>query len=282
MPRAPESSERAARALENAFSELVLGPAIDRDDPASVSSWLERNGVAGPDAISIRTRSLPRMLVYRDLVRASLTRAIRLAMPRTLARLGERYGEYFDRFLEERAPQTHYLRDVADEFLEYCIPRWAEDPRLPVFLGDLARHESSYIRIGAQPVTRAAGDVTPLDLDRAVRFVEAIHLAHYRFAVHELPDDEEDRSVPTERPVHLLVYRSPRHRVRTLETTPAAAAILHRLLDGETLTEAIVNSTSNGDLLPNEDALQGTARLLADLYERGALLGAAPAPPPVG
>ena len=69
--------------------------------------------------------------MYRELVRGNLREAIQLSIPRSMARLGALFDEYFDRFLVERAPRTHYLRDVTPELLEFCAPLWAGDARVP-------------------------------------------------------------------------------------------------------------------------------------------------------
>ena len=79
------------RALEDAFADLVLGEEIDPDDPAQVDAWLTEHGVGPEDAEAIKASGLSRMLVYRRLVRNTLTSAVQLAIPRTIARLGERF-----------------------------------------------------------------------------------------------------------------------------------------------------------------------------------------------
>jgi hypothetical protein len=64
--------------------------------------------------------------------------------------------------------------------------------------------------------------------------------------------------------------------VRYLELTPFAAGLLERLLEGQTLREAVeATAAAHGSLL-EPSLLEATARLLADLAERGVLLGAAP------
>ena len=103
-----------SRALEQAFADLILGAKLDPEDPRQVDAWLSRHGVSDPDAEAIRNDSLPRMLVYRQLVRRGLSGTIELALPRTRARLGVGlYEEYLGKFLAEVGPRTHYLRDVA-------------------------------------------------------------------------------------------------------------------------------------------------------------------------
>mgnify|MGYP000266993748 CR=1 FL=1 len=54
-----------------------------------------------------------RLLLYRKLVRGGLTKAIAVELPRTAARLEEAFEAWVCRFIEEEAPRSHYLRDVA-------------------------------------------------------------------------------------------------------------------------------------------------------------------------
>jgi hypothetical protein len=63
--------------------------------------------------------------------------------------------------------------------------------------------------------------------------------------------------------------------VRWLELTPLASAIVTRLLAGESLGEAVQHACSLAATAP-ASVLPDIARLLADLGERGVLLGADP------
>jgi hypothetical protein len=269
------------QALERAIGEWVLGPEIDLGDPEVMNEWLARHGVAEADAQALRSADLHRLLVYRQLVQHTLRSTVQLAMPRSIARLGPVFDEYFARFLADRGPRTHYLRDVTYEFLDWSEPRMREDPRIAPYLPDLMRHEALRIEIGALPAgntTRASG---ALQLDQGVAFIEASRVVRYRFAVHELPDDEGDEREPTAQPTTLFVYRSPSHEVRYLRLSPMAAAILDGLHGRKaTLREAMTAASAELGRALDDQVLQGAALLLADLGERGALLGAAEAPVP--
>lgn len=258
--------------LERAMTELVFGPPLERAAGPGFEAWLER-GAFDTATRSALERDFERLLVYRRLVRRTLRSAMTLAMPRAVARLGVVFDEYFDRFLAEHGPRTHYLRDVTTEFLDFSEARLRSDARVPEFLCDLARHESLSIVIGAT-IQRKVPPLAELDLDRGLVFTEAARLARYEFAVHLLPDDEADRSEPLAEPTALLVYRSPEHEVRYLSLTPLAADIVEGLLAGKTLREAVLTATQRRGLSPSAHVLEGTARVLADLAERGALLGA--------
>lgn len=268
--------------LERLFARLIASPEIDANDPAAVSAFLADSELDEGDRRAL-SDDFPKLWVYRQLVRGSLREALELAIPRSMARLGALFEEYFERFLAEAGPRSPYLRDVTTEFLSFVGPLWHTDERLPPWTLDLARHEALRIAVGAMPssaelagTTRFAileGGNGELALDRGVLFTEACTLVRYDFAVHRLSDDEADRSEPSREPVMLFVYRSPEHEVRYLELSALAFRILRRLLDGATLEGALAGAASESGVALDQGVLEGTARLLADLAERRALLG---------
>jgi hypothetical protein len=71
--------------------------------------------------------------------------------------------------------------------------------------------------------------------------------------------------------VALLAHRDATHTVRWLELTPLAAALFERLAAGLRLDEAVAAACEATDARFEADAV---ASLLADLGERGVLLGA--------
>ena len=256
-------------ALEAVFVELLLGPAPSRADLAAACS---RHGMPPADTLAL-SEGFERLLVYRDLVRGNLREAVELSIPRSIARLGRLFDEYFERFLQERAPRTHYLRDVTSELLEFCLPLWQSDERVPTYLGELALHESLHIEISGLPALPRGHVAAPLALDQGVELGAALRLVRYRHAVHELPEAEADRSEPGQRQVSLLAYRSPEHDVRYLELTPLAHGIVQRLLDGDALGQAVRGAAAEAASPLTEAVLSGAARLLADLAERGVVWG---------
>lgn len=267
------------RALEGLLSELALGPEIDVRDRAAVSGWLSRHGVAEEDARAIESSDLERLFVYRRLVRGTLREAVELAIPRSIARLGALFDEYFAVFLERRGPRSHYLRDVTTEFLDFAGPLLSADPRAPDYVCDLARHEALRIEIASERALPRGERPEPLELDRGVRFVAASRVVRYAFAVHKLPEDEADRTPPAREPTALFVYRNPEHDVRYLELSPLAASILELLWsEGRSLREAVTVACARSGVALDPSVLSGAAHLLADLAARGALLGPAVSP----
>lgn len=267
----PERSR--LQALERALSDFVLGNAVSPDDAAAVDDWLARNGVSAPDAEVLRS-NVRRLGVYRTLVRKRLRGAVELALPRTCARLGALFDEYFDRYLRVRGPRSHYLRDVTTEFLEFFALHAGNDARLLPFALDLARHEALDVLVGSAAETRAPGATLELDPDRGLVFSRTARVIRYEYAVHRLSSDPDDRSIPERANVALFVYRSPENQVRYLELAPLAAAILEGLVAGATLRAALEHATRELGATLGEGVLEGVARVLTDLSERGAILGA--------
>jgi hypothetical protein len=264
------------RALESALAELTLGPEIAPGDQNAIGAWLARNEVAPADARALQ-RDFSRLLVYRQLVRRNLRDALESTIPRSIARLGARFDADFAEFLRVAPPVSRLLKDLTPRFLEFAAPRWARDPSVPAYLADLAQHEALQIEVAtllARPKDHVSAE---LSLDECVEFIDAVRLVHYAWAVHRLPEDMTSRAVPERAAVSLLVYRSPEHEVRYLELGAFAAQLLSGLLGARLTLGAAVTGAAHQLGLPLEAELLGaTARLLADLAERGALLGKGP------
>jgi hypothetical protein len=211
-----------------------------------------------------------RLQVYRRHTRRTLRRAAGELMPRTAARLGEAFGAWVDRWIEEESSRSPYFRDVAFEFFTWAAPRWAHDPVVPPYVADLARHELAVFEVRCALHSEASAPSAELTLDRGVCFLTSVRLVRYEHAVHRLEASLDARDPPERTPTALLMYRDADHEVRSLELTALAAAILERLLGGDTLQQAVVGA-SGSDL--NSDVTTGTAALLVDLRTRGAILG---------
>ena len=259
--------------LEKVWADLTLGDGFG-EGTEHAERWLERQGLDPSDAHYLSRQGLERLLTYRRLVRGNLREALELSMPRVVARLGAIFDEYFARFLREQGPRSHYLRDVTPEFLEFCVPRWATDARVPAYTIELADHEALQLTLGSLE-GRPKGHVeSELDLEAQVEFIDACRIVHYEHAIHELSDDEADHTPPRRESTWLLVYRSPDHEVRYLKLTELAAAILLRLVElKETLRQALVVACAERGTPLGEEVLTQTAALLADLADRGVLLG---------
>jgi hypothetical protein len=267
------SGEPPDAALQRAIADACLRAGAGEAIAADLRGWLEERGVPADDVEAILAAP-PRLGIYRTLVRNGLSSVVLRMLPRTRLRMNAACEGRFDRdlaaFVDEVGPRTHYLRDVPAEYVAWAAPRWQADARVPAYLPDLATHELTQFAVGAAAPAARAPTLTEVALDRRLVFIDSTRLVHHAWAVHELPADDE-AGEPAKRDVHLLAYRDADHVVRWLELTPLAAAILGRLLADEALgvaVEAACVATGAPAALPE------IARLLADLGERGVLLGA--------
>jgi hypothetical protein len=200
----------------------------------------------------------PRIAIYRTLVRNALSGVVHNILVATRREMGEPFDRAFTRFLAERGPKTHFLRDVPHEFVEHATPHWRSEGVAPWLL-DLARHEMTSFGVSTAPHLPEAHPAD-ISLERPLLLSSLTRIERYSHAIHEaLP--------PPERAVTLLYYRDINHALCTLELSPMAATLLeHAHLP---LREAVAKAGAVTD-----EALASVARLLADLGERGVLLGA--------
>ena len=237
-------------------------------------AYLAKHGVDGEDAEAMLA-SPARLGLYRQLVRHNVVNVVSTMLERTRARLDAQVPGEFDRtvaaFLAAQGPRTPHLRDVPSELLSWAAPRWRADARVPAWLVDHAELELVDFTIGVAPRAAEPPPLADVTGDRSLVFGDPRVIVHLAWAVHQRRDSEEP---PEQRPVHLLVYRDAEHVVRYLELTPLASEILERLFAGSPLARAMVDACAASDHPMNDAVLGGAARLLADLGERGVLLGA--------
>ncbi|MBL8975708.1 MAG: DUF2063 domain-containing protein, partial [Myxococcales bacterium] len=88
-----------------------------------------------------------------------------------------------------------------------------------------------------------------------------------------LSDDPDDLSPPPAEPVVLLAYRDAAHGVRFLQLTPLAEAVVAALLAGATVAAAVQAGAAAESAPLDDERLARISALLADLGERGAILG---------
>lgn len=259
------------------IADACFGLGSDDELRRDLGAYLARLGV-GADDIAAMLAAPRRLGVYRRLVRNNLTEVTFKMMPRARARMNTladgAFDATFDRFLATVSPQTHYLRDVPHEFFAWAEQVWRARADLPAYLVDLARHELTEFAVSAAKSADAPPPLADVALNRPLVLVDAMRLTTYAHPVHELPADLDDLTEPATRATSLLVYRDDEHAVRFLELTPMAATIFSEVVVGATLHESLVRACA-AHAVPLDDALLASvARLLADLGERGVLLGA--------
>lgn len=262
-------------ALHAMFAGACLGDseaALEGD----LAGFLAKHGVSAEDAEAILA-SPRRLGLYRQLVRNNVTHVIGVMLERTRARLEAVTAGELDRavagFLAEHGPRTPHLRDVPSEFLAWAAPRWRADARIPAWLVDFAELELVDFTIGVAPRPAPPPPLADVTANRALVFGDPRVIIHLEWAVHLLPAEDAE-AVPERRPVDLLVYRDAEHCTRYLDLSPLAALILARLFEGLPLAQALTSACEAGEHPLDDSVLAGAARLLADLGERGVLLGA--------
>jgi uncharacterized protein len=260
-------------ALQCAIADACLNEAAGGAIAADLCGFLAARGVSSDDIEAVMAAP-HRLAVYRSLVRNGISAVIGRILRRTRARMNAVCGGRFDadlaRFMEERGPRTRYLRDVPDELVAWASPRWKEDPAVLSYLPDLARYELTCFAVASCEMALDSL-VREVALGRPLVFSTSTRLLRAEWAVHELEVEADSLDVPDARPVALLAYRDLQHSVRWLELTPMAAAIVDRLAAGESIGVAIAHAcaATGASVAPDE-----IAHLLADLADRGVILGA--------
>ena len=243
---------------------------------ADLDEFLGGRDLTAQDREAIASVGAKRWMVYRSLVHNRMRNTIREFIERTAARIGiGRLKADVTDWLHERAAVSPYLRDVPHEFVEWVAPRWRDDPAIPDYIVDLARHELLEYLVFNDPAGGDEPTGEPLALDRPLRFDGAARLVRYDFAVHRLPLDEDNRSEPDAGLTELLVYRDAKHKVRYLELTELAAAVLRHLLQRKAgVADGLRAACEELGVELSDERLAISAQLLADLADRGVMLGA--------
>jgi uncharacterized protein len=266
----------ADAALQRAIADACLGARSGELVEQDLRAFLESHGVAAEDVEALLAAPA-RLLVYRSLIRNGLGTVVLRMLPRTRARLDAacpgRFEADLASFAQDPGPRTHYLRDVPAEFFAWVTPRWRGDAAVPAYLVDLAAFELAQFAVAASASSRAPEQPTDLALDRPLAFTDSMRLLRSAWAVHELPADESATDPPASRDVTLLAYRDATHAVRWLELTPLAGDVVATLATGEPLGAALERACAAHGVTPAA-VLPDLARLLADLGDRGVLLGA--------
>lgn len=254
--------------IQALFAEAVR----QEHDAIDLEALVEKHEVEPDDAAAL---SGTRLALYRRLVRHNVVNVIDTMLERTRARLDHFVPGAFEQavsaWIAAEGPRTPHLRDVPREMLDWAAPRWRSDSRVPAWIADYAEYELAEFTIGVAPRPAPPPPLLDVTADRALVFADPHLLLHLRWAVHEL---DELASQPMERATSLLVYRDADANSRFLDLTPLAAAILERLLAGRPLAAAMTEACAATNHVLDQAVLGGAAQLLADLGERGVLLGA--------
>ncbi len=293
--RATEAELARLRAAQRVVQHAVAAREAPADILAARAEGWSRLGLDPRDAEALRAVTpggdVRRIAVYRRLVRHTLRDVLDAQIPRTVARLGEAFDRYTAAYFEEELPRSQILRDVAYEWAAWALPRWADDPAVPPYAGDLARWELCEFDVYTARKRLEPEGYPPASLGEAlaaehgVAFDGSMRLCRLDHRVHELPDDPADETLPERGEARLLAYRDREGTFRRMTLTPIAFGILRALWrDGGSLAEAVRRACAEANHPIDQRVLDGTGEVLADLAERGVVLGALviqdpPAPP---
>jgi uncharacterized protein len=260
--------------LQKVFADACFREGSEDEIREDFAAYLDAQGVTG-EARAEMLAAPQRLTIYRRLVRNSLEGVTYKLLSRTRARMQVVFDTSFDEFLEKASPRTHFLKDVPSEFLAWVEPRWRARADVPDYLLDLAHYELLHFAISSMPHVNEPTDLADVALDRPLAFSSVARLLRVQTAVHLLPfDDLDDRTVPETIDRSLLFYRDEGHVVRVLEVGPLAFEALALMFEGSPLGEAVRSASEKTAIALNDELLAQFAVLLADLGERGVLLGA--------
>jgi hypothetical protein len=218
------------------------------------------------------------LAIYRRLVRSGLASVVFKLLPRARARMNREHDDAFDKafvaFLDEAGPRTHYMRDVPGEIVTWAEKFWKDSNVASKWI-ELALYEAALFAVESAPDDSEA-TLREIDLARALIFSNAIRVLSLEHAVHELPENPEDRSDPERRSASLLIYRDAENDVTELELTPFFARLVRACVGGSSLKDGLAQSARAEKLSVDDKLLADVAQFLADLGERGVLRGGAP------
>jgi hypothetical protein len=229
-----------------------------------------------------------RWQAYRRMVRTRFYDVAHHAFERLAATIGaERFRSLIDAFLAHAPPRSPYLRDVPGEVVAYAASDWA---RLQGALGlpdhalDLMRYEWAELDAGYSHEEVSTSEVVPLVMDRPAVLSPTHRLLQLRYAVHQIGTDSGEATQVAAIPTLLCLYRDPKtHEVETLELTPVAFAILAGIeKERVSLTDVVRNASGALHVGVDVAFVEALSALLADLVERGVVLGSTPSGVPQG
>lgn len=243
------------RAYEDALARVCLAEAPAAADLAALGGAPER------------------WLLYRRMVRNRFGDFIAAALPRTRAALGAaRFEACVAAFLASAPPSTRYLREVSPAFVRYLETARPPAVAEPAWALDLARYEAARAEAAYLPADADDAAITEFELERVPALTPVHRLVRVGWDVDRPTPDAGHAPEPRA----LLVYREPAtDRVATLALSPTAAALVEHMARGDRTTTACIERVvaAHGGA-PDPAFLESVATLLADLLDRGVLLGA--------
>ncbi len=243
------------------FERAIFGAHADEDDLRALGSR-------------------ERVLLYRDLVRSRLRDLVASALPRVTTLLGR---PAIDRLVDQRLtaapPTTRFFREVVLEIVDPVSPDLAslEIAAPHPHIDDLARLELAQWRAIWDDATTTA-DVVEFDFGKRPVVSPTMTRLELAWSVHQ--SDRPLTQAEAGSTFHVAVYRRRDHVVETRWMNGPLAAILDQWRVGElTAIDAVRTAMSGLGQEPTADVVDAMSGLLAELLERGGVLGSrAPRP----
>ncbi|EDM75607.1 hypothetical protein PPSIR1_00150 [Plesiocystis pacifica SIR-1] len=261
-------------AIIRVFSTVLRDPAVFEAVAADPDAGLAELGLDAATREAMLAHGPGRLFAYHRMVHSRLRRTVRKLIGPAAAVLGrERLHAEVDAWIDVEGPRSGIFRDVVGEFADWAVERWAADDALPPWLAPLAAHGALRWRLRNDPRVVEAPSEAKIDLERAVACNATASVQRYAWAVHRVPAEPGPEEAPEQREVAVAIFRDAKGKVRELELEPRLAAMLERLLAGQTLREALFGACEATGQALDDEILKETALALADWCERHLLLG---------
>lgn len=262
--------------MGSVIRDLDLRNRVERDPEVTLAEL----GLSKEDRAGLLSSKIGRLLAYHEMAHRRIFVAIRTFIGRASEVVGDqRLRTEVDAFIAEQGPVTPYLRDIPAEFLAWVRPRWAQDSSIADWVTELADLEILTRQVRNAPASSGVEQaLTEVGLDGPVICNPTIRLVRYRYHVQSLPKGALGPGFTPKlaegEGCWLIAYRHPDEQVHFVDIKERSAQLLRRLLEGQTLREALFGACeATGETLDDE-ILAVTASTLMDLGERQILLGA--------
>jgi hypothetical protein len=262
--------------IQAVFGQIIRDPALRDRVAAEPDATLQALGLAQVDRVGMLGAGVERLLAYHEMVHDRVQQTVRTFIGPAAPLLGDaRLRHDIDGWIASPGPKSPYLRELPAEFLAWVRPRWDDDAALPPWLGELAAHQVMIraIRNDPRPIGHARD--SKLELDRPIVCNGTTRVLRYRWAVHRLGRQVAASDAVEHMPEgHAVIgYRDSGGVPRFVDSKPRSAHMLERLLAGQSLRDALLGACAAMAEQLDDEILSITAVTLADLVDRGVLLG---------
>lgn len=215
-----------------------------------------------------------RMAVYTEIVYNNIEGTLSACFPVAKSLLSARKWQALVRsFMADYRANTPIFREIPQQFLQHLALTGTAKLKLPEFLPSLMHYEWVELALSALDVTVSADapqDIlhTPLSLN------PALYLLQYDYPVHQISVDFQPKK-PAKMPTFLLVFRNASHQIRFIEINPITFQLVTVLQNAQlTGEQALQKLASENSHIAPEIVLQFGAQTLAELSEKGVIVGA--------